>query len=62
MFHRMILEDWALCLPIAAFFMFAAVFVLVTWRALRLGEAERNRLACLPLDDTPRNSEPLKPS
>jgi hypothetical protein len=38
--------------------MFAAVFVLVTCRALLLGKAERTRLAALPLDETP---EPLKP-
>ncbi len=48
----MIVEDWALCIPIISFFIFAAVFVLVTVRALRLGEAERKRLASLPLEET----------
>jgi hypothetical protein len=58
MFQRMIVDDWALCIPVISFFMFAAVFVLVTCRALLLGKAERTRLAALPLDETP---EPLKP-
>ena len=62
MFQRMIVEDWALCIPIISFFIFAMVFVLVTIRALRLGEAERTRLASLPLDDhRSRNPETLKP-
>ena len=37
-------------IPIIAFFIFAPVFVLVTLRAMCLGEAERKRLAALPLD------------
>jgi Mg2+/citrate symporter len=59
MFHRMIVEDWALCIPIISFIIFAVVFVLVTLRALCLSEAERKRLAALPLDapPIPRNSE-----
>jgi hypothetical protein len=52
MFQRMILEDWAYYIPIIAFFIFAPVFMLVTLRALCLGEAERKRLAALPLDET----------
>ena len=51
MFQRMIVEDWALCIPLVSFCIFAAVFVLVTVRALRLGEAERKHLASLPLEE-----------
>lgn len=51
MFQRMIVEEWALSLPVISFFIFAAVFVLVTLRALRLGKTERTRLASLPLED-----------
>lgn len=53
MFQRMHVEDWALCLPIISFLIFAVVFAIVSWRALRLGEAKRNYLASLPLDETP---------
>ena len=56
MFQRMIVEDWALCIPLVSFCIFAVVFVLVTVRALRLGEAERKHLASLPLEET---TEPL---
>ena len=51
MFQRMNVEDWTYCIPIIAFCIFAGVFLLVTIRALCLGEGERNRLAALPLDD-----------
>jgi len=57
MFQRMIVEDWALCIPIVSFCIFAGVFVLVTLRALRLGAAERKRLAALPLEE---NADILK--
>jgi hypothetical protein len=56
MFQRMIVEDWALCIPIVSFCIFAAVFVLVSVRALRLGAAERKHLAALPLEE---NTETL---
>ena len=50
MFQRVIVEDWAFGLSILSFVMFAGVYVLVTVRALRLGKAERARLAALPLE------------
>ena len=53
MFRRIILDDWMLCLPLISFMIFVPLFVLVTIRALRLGKAERQRLAALPLDDHP---------
>ena len=55
MFKRIFVEDWALCVPIISFCIFFAVFVAVTIRALRIGKAERERLASMPLD-----SETLK--
>jgi hypothetical protein len=57
MFKRMLVEDWALYVPIIAFIIFATVFVAVTIRALRLSKAERERLASLPLapdSETPK--------
>ena len=58
MFQRVTAEDWACSIPIIAFFLFAGVFLLVTIRALRLGEDERKRLAALPLDDHTENPKP----
>jgi hypothetical protein len=55
MFKRVIIEDWAHIVPFVSFFIFATVFVLVTLRAMRLGKAERQRLASLPLQDNPEN-------
>jgi hypothetical protein len=60
MFQRILVDDWAFCLPILSFFIFAALFVLVACRALRLGKSERSRLASLPLDEKPDNLEPLE--
>lgn len=51
MFKRVIVENWALCIPIISFFIFLTVFVLVTIRAMCLGKSERTRLAALPLED-----------
>jgi len=51
MFQRVIVEDWALSLSVFSLVIFAGVFVLVAVRALRLGAAERKRLAALPLED-----------
>jgi hypothetical protein len=53
MFKRILVEDWALCIPFISFFIFAVVFVAVTVRALRIGKSERSRLASLPLDESP---------
>lgn len=53
MFKRVLTEDWAYCLPFVAFFLFFAVFALITVCALRLGKPKRERLASLPLDDEP---------
>ena len=55
MFKRVIIENWALCVPIISFVIFATVFVAVTVRALRIGKTERERLAALPLESDPAN-------
>ncbi|MDX1680738.1 MAG: hypothetical protein R3242_08405 [Akkermansiaceae bacterium] len=57
MFKRVFVEDWAQLIPIISFCIFAAVFLLVTLRALCLRKSERERMAQLPLDDRkPSNS------
>ena len=55
MFKRVIVENWALYVPIISFVIFAVVFAAVTVRALRIGKAERERLASLPLDPDPES-------
>ena len=58
MFQRLIADDRVLCIPVISFVIFAVVFVLVTVRALRLGKAECQRLAALPLDDSTSQPPP----
>lgn len=53
MFKRVIIENWALYVPIISFVIFSTVYVAVTIRALRIGKAERERLASLPLEPDP---------
>ncbi len=55
MFKRILIDGWALYVPIFSFVIFAVVFAAVTIRALRLSKSERDRLASLPLDETPDN-------
>lgn len=57
MFKRVIVEDWAHCIPYIAFFIFFAVFMAVSIRALRMRKPERTRLASLPLEDSSENSQ-----
>lgn len=52
MFQRMHVEDWANCLPFISFLIFAVLFAIVCYRALRLSEDKRKHLASLPLDAT----------
>jgi hypothetical protein len=58
MFKRVIIEDWAVWSPFIAFFIFFVIFLLVTVRALRLGKTERERLAAMPLENTPASPQP----
>lgn len=50
MFKRVFVEDWAQIIPIISFCIFAAVFLLTSIRAMRLGRREREHMANLPLD------------
>ncbi len=55
MFKRILIDGWSLYVPVISFVIFAVVFVVVSVRALRIGKAERERLAALPLDETSEN-------
>ncbi|MCH7226158.1 hypothetical protein [Haloferula sp. A504] len=54
MFKRVVHEDWTTIVPIIAFGLMFAVFVVTTIRALRLKKSEREYLATLPLNDSDR--------
>lgn len=54
MFKRIIHEGWTEIVPVIAFFLIFAVFVVATIRALRMKPKERDRMARLPLDDSPK--------
>jgi hypothetical protein len=60
MFKRILVENWALYVPIISFVIFATVFVAVTIRALCIGKNERERLAALPLESEAQ-SHPTEP-
>jgi hypothetical protein len=53
MFKRIVHEDWVSIVPMIAFGFLFVVFLLATVRALRLRPSERERMATLPLDDSP---------
>lgn len=48
MLKRIIMEEWALIVPIISFAVTAGVFLLVSIRALTLSKARREELANIP--------------
>jgi hypothetical protein len=50
MLRRIIMEDWALIVPIISFAVTATVFLTVSIRAIRLPKDRREKLARIPLD------------
>jgi len=57
MFQRIVYEDWHLVFPVVAFASAAAVFAAMCWRALRMKPERAERLARMPLDDSPTSSD-----
>jgi hypothetical protein len=57
MFKRLILEDSSIWYVIAAFVTAATIFLVITWRAVRMPRAEVEKLAHLPFttDDHARH-------
>jgi hypothetical protein len=51
MFKRVILEDWASLVPMAAFGVLFAVFLATTVRALLIRPEDRERMSRMPLED-----------
>jgi hypothetical protein len=52
MFKRVIIEDWANLVAMAAFGVLFVVFLATTLRAIRLRPEERKRMGELPLQDS----------
>jgi hypothetical protein len=50
MLKRLIMEDWALIVPIISFTVTATVFFTATIRALLMPKLRREELARIPLD------------
>ena len=54
MFSRLILHDRDALVGLLAFAVALLIFLLMTWRALRMPRAQREEMASLPFrDDTP---------
>jgi hypothetical protein len=51
MFQRILYEDWQLVFPLVAFVAAVAIFLVMSWRALRMKRAQVDRLARLPLEE-----------
>lgn len=52
MFKRVIIEDWADLVAMAAFGLLFVVFLVTTLRAIQLRPDERKRMGELPLQDS----------
>lgn len=49
-FKRVMFEDWAIWIMMGSFGIFMVIFLLVSFRAMRLGKSEREKMASLPLE------------
>ena len=58
MLKRLIIEDWAVIVPIISFAVTATVFLTASLRALFLPKARREELANLPFGETPKSHIP----
>ena len=52
MFKRLIFEDYAAFLTVAAFIVAVTIYVTMLWRAVRMPRAQVKHLASLPFEST----------
>ena len=57
MFKRVILENWAAVVPMVAFGLLAAVFLLTTIRALMMKAVDREKMAQMPLSEASEHEQ-----
>lgn len=53
MFRRIILDNWVAIFPLVSFITAAAVYVTITYKALRMRRGQIDRFAQLPFNDQP---------
>ncbi len=53
-FKRVSHADWTTIIPMVSFWLLFLVFLVATIRCLMMRKPEAERMAALPLDDTPR--------
>ncbi len=53
MFHRLIFDDWVVVFPLVAFITATAVYVSLTWSAVRMRRGQIDHFANLPFNDQP---------
>lgn len=56
MFRRVILDHWVAIFPLVAFITAAVVYVVISYKALRMRRPELDRFAQLPFNDQPPSS------
>jgi hypothetical protein len=60
MLRRIIMEEWALIVPIISFAVTVTVFLTVSIRALTLSKARREELANIPFGENPHSQHSKK--
>lgn len=58
MWKRIVYAEWAEVVPYLAFFLTFGVFLILAVRALLMHRKDAHRLACLPLENNPREQQP----
>jgi len=53
MFHRVIHENWTTIIPVVSFWILFVIFLGATLRSVLMKKSEAERMAALPLDDSP---------
>ena len=56
MFRRVLLDNWMAIFPLVAFLTAAAVYAIITYKALRMRSTQIDRFAQLPFNDQPATS------
>ncbi len=51
MFKRLLFDDWVMIFPLVAFITATSVYVVLTWRALRMRRSQIDHFANLPFEN-----------
>ncbi|MCF6311245.1 MAG: hypothetical protein L3J39_02230 [Verrucomicrobiales bacterium] len=61
MFKRLILEEWQMVIPVVAFALTFGVFLILSAKAILLGEKQSEHMASLPLANDDGSQKKDKP-